>query len=94
MNSTHATDERFQSDKGFQEFQENYSLIVVAAHLTLYFIALLFVSCVAAKDIQTEIKANKRMKWHKLLKKWCQSINVKRKVYMSLIPYLFDQAVK
>ena len=39
------------------------------------------------------VKFEKEWKWYTPFKKWFKSVQQKRKVYISLVPHLFDQAV-
>ena len=45
-------------------------------------------------DIMSDmVKFEKEWKWYTPFKKWFKSVQQKRKVYLSLLPHLFDQAV-
>ena len=77
----------------------DYGLIVTIVHLSLYLILLLGVSIVAVFGVRKEVKARKefskqKWKWYTPIKMWFQSVQRKRKVYIMLLPHLFDQAVE
>lgn len=46
------------------------------------------------QELEIEATKQKRWKWYTPFQKWIKSVHRKRKVYISLLPHLFDQAVE
>eukprot|EP01083_Nonionella_stella_P054409 143604_1 len=70
----------------------SYDLFVSIAYFTTYGLVFLVASVYSVYELLSQDKQSSSLTTAKLIKKWAKLIWIKKSVYISIIPHLFDQA--